>query len=94
MQKQQQACQASTSLQYCARDLEPGSDIDSEGASELPSSTDEVEHFGGCLEYLTDATVFLIESLMEEADLVHKWGITPQCSRLEEHRSMFVVRQI
>ena len=82
----QQACpivEASTARQY-GKDLEQ----DSEGVSELPPSTDEVEHFGGCLDELTDAMSVLIESLIEEADLVHEWGITSQCSQLDEEVPM------
>ena len=30
----------------------------------------------------------LIESLIEEADLVHEWGITSQCSQLDEEVPM------
>ena len=33
---------------------------------------------------LTDAMSVLIESLIEEAELVHVWGITSQCSQLDE----------
>ena len=49
--------EASAFLQY-GKDLEQ----DSEWVSELPRSTDEVEHFGGCLDELTDAMSVLIES--------------------------------
>ena len=72
--------EASTSLQY-GKDLEQ----ESEGANELPPSTDEIEHLGGCLDDLTDAMSLLIESLFEEADLVHEWGITRRSSPLDEN---------
>ena len=83
LQQARPIVEASTALQY-GKDLEQ----DSEGVSELPPSTNEVEHFGGCLDELTDAMSVLIESLIEEADLVHEWGITSQCSQLDEEVPM------
>ena len=83
LQQARPIVEASTARQY-GKDLEQ----DSEGVSELPPSTDEVEHFGGCLDELTDAMSVLIESLIEEADLVHEWRITSQCSQLDEEVPM------